>query len=134
MGKPGATGLTRIWNAFGYSWKGFIAVWKFEAAFRQEVAMAIVFVPASFWLASNHIELILLLMSVVGILIAELVNSAIEAVVDRVGLDQHLLSGRAKDIGSAVVMMSFLQFFLIWGLIGLSSLPSMSMNSFFLLS
>ncbi len=123
MGKTGATGLTRIFHACGYSWKGFVAAWRFEAAFRLEIRLALVFIPAAFWLANTHIELILLIASVLWILMAELINSAIEAVVDRVGLDKHELSGRAKDIGSALVMMSLFLFAVIWSIIVYQHFP-----------
>lgn len=114
MSKPGKTGLSRIIDAFGYSMRGFAAVWRFEAAFRQEVALAVVMIPAAFWLAGNHIELILLISSVVWVLMAELANSSVEAVVDRVGHETHELSGRAKDIGSALVLVSLLLMGAVW--------------------
>lgn len=117
MSKPGKKGLARIVDAFGYSMKGFSAVWRFEAAFRQEVVLAAILFPSAFWLASDHIELILLLASVVWVLMAELANSSVEAVVDRTGLEQHELSGRAKDIGSALVLVSLVLLGLVWGII-----------------
>ena len=106
MSKPGKTGVPRIIDAFGYSMKGFAAVWKYEAAFRQEVGLAVVLIPTAFWLAQTHIELILLIASVFWVLMAELANSSVEAVVDRTGSERHELSGRAKDIGSALVFVS----------------------------
>ena len=117
MGKPGKTGITRIIDAFFYSMKGFSAAWKFEAAFRQEVALACVLLPLSFWLAQTHIELILLISSVFWVLMAELANSAVEAVVDRTGSEKHELSGRAKDIGSALVFMSLLLLGIVWSIV-----------------
>lgn len=117
MSKPGKTGLSRIVDAFGYSMRGFAAVWRFEAAFRQEVALAAVMIPAAFWVATSHIELILLISSVVWVLMAELANSSVEAVVDRVGHEKHELSGRAKDIGSALVLVSLLLMTAIWVII-----------------
>ncbi|MCO7225707.1 diacylglycerol kinase [Pleionea sp. CnH1-48] len=114
MAKPGKTGIARIIDAFFYSMKGFKAAWKNEAAFRQEVLMAAVLIPAAFWLAQGHIELILLIASVFWVLMAELINSAIEAVVDRVGAEKHELSGRAKDIGSALVLVSLVLMGIIW--------------------
>lgn len=119
MSKPGKTGLSRIVDAFGYSMRGFAAVWRFEAAFRQEVALAAIMIPAAFWLASSHVELILLISSVVWVLMAELANSSVEAVVDRVGHETHELSGRAKDIGSALVLVSLVLMAGIWGIIAL---------------
>lgn len=118
MSKPGKTGISRVIDAFGYSIKGFKAAWVFEAAFRQEVVLAVLMTPLAFLLAQNHIELILLLMSLVLVIMAELTNSAIEAVVDRVGSEQHALAGRAKDIGSAVVFVSLSLVGLVWGIIG----------------
>lgn len=117
MSKPGKTGLIRVIDAFGYSMKGFKAAWSFEAAFRQEVVLAVLMTPLAFWLAQTHIELILLLASLVWVVMAELTNSAIEAVVDRTGSEQHELSGRAKDIGSAVVFVSLCLVGLVWGII-----------------
>lgn len=115
--KPGKTGLARIVHAFGYSIQGLAAAWKYEAAFRQEVIMAAVLLPLAVWLASSHIELILLIASVFWVLIAELINSSVEAVVDRTGSEVHELSGRAKDIGSAVVLVSLVLLALVWGII-----------------
>lgn len=117
MSKPGKTGIPRIIDAFGYSMKGFAAVWKYEAAFRQEVGLAIILIPTAFWLAQTHIELILLIASVVWVLMAELANSSVEAVVDRTGSERHELSGRAKDIGSALVFVSLALLVLVWGII-----------------
>lgn len=115
--KPGKTGLTRVMHALGYSLQGLGAAWKFEAAFRQEVIMALLLIPAAFWLASSHIELVLLIVSVFWVLIAELINSSVEAVVDRTGSEVHELSGRAKDIGSAVVLLSLVLLSIVWGII-----------------
>ncbi|HSX52065.1 MAG TPA: diacylglycerol kinase [Cellvibrio sp.] len=117
MSKPGKTGVARIIDAFGYSMKGFAATWKYEAAFRQEVGLAIVLIPTAFWLAQSHIELILLISSVFWVLMAELANSSVEAVVDRTGSERHELSGRAKDIGSALVFVSLVLLAIIWGII-----------------
>ncbi|HET9679245.1 MAG TPA: diacylglycerol kinase [Gammaproteobacteria bacterium] len=114
MSKPGKTGIGRVIDALGYSMQGFAAAWRFEAAFRQEVLLALVLVPAAFWLASNHIELILLLASVFWVLVAELINSAIEAIVDRIGPEHHVLAGRAKDIGSALVLTSLILLAVVW--------------------
>ncbi len=117
MAKPGKTGFERIVNAFFYSMKGLKAAWVNEAAFRQEVALAVVLLPCAFWLAQGHIELILLISSIFWVLMAELANSAVEAVVDRTGSEKHELSGRAKDIGSALVFISLTLLVVIWGLI-----------------
>lgn len=117
MSKPGKTGVTRIVHAFFYSMKGLKAAWNHEAAFRQEVVLSLVLIPLSFWLAQTHIELILLISSVFWVLLAELANSSIEAVVDRTGTDHHHLSGRAKDIGSALVFISLLLLAIVWAII-----------------
>ncbi|WP_062064867.1 diacylglycerol kinase [Cellvibrio sp. OA-2007] len=117
MSKPGKTGIARVIDAFGYSMKGFAASWRYEAAFRQEVGLAVVLIPTAFWLAQTHIELILLISSVFWVLMAELANSSVEAVVDRTGSERHELSGRAKDIGSALVFMSLVLLAIVWGII-----------------
>jgi diacylglycerol kinase (ATP) len=97
--------------------KGFAATWKFEAAFRQEVVLGLILTPVAFWLATSHIELILLLASIFWVWMAELANSSVEAVVDRTGSERHELSGRAKDIGSALVFTSLILLALVWGII-----------------
>lgn len=117
MPKPGKTGVSRIIDAFGYSMLGFEAAWRFEAAFRQEVTMALVLIPAAFWLAQTPVELVLLIASVFWVLMAELANSAVEAAVDRSGDEHHALAARAKDIGSALVLMSLVLLVLVWGII-----------------
>ncbi len=117
MSKPGATGLTRIINAFGYSMKGFRAAFKYESAFRQEVVLILVLLPLVYWLGQSVLEYILLVGSLLLVLIVELLNSAIEAVVDRIGDEHHKLAGRAKDMGSAAVFVSLLNVVFIWGLI-----------------
>lgn len=117
MSKPGKTGISRVIDAFGYSMKGFHAAWKYEAAFRQEVALGVLLIPSAFWLAQTHIELILLIASVFWVWMAELANSSVEAVVDRTGSEKHELSGRAKDIGSALVFVSLVLLTLVWGVI-----------------
>lgn len=124
MAKPDKRGLPRLIDAFGYSMKGFTAAWRYEESFRQELILVVLLLPFAFWLASTAVELILLISSLFGVLIAELINSAIEAVVDRTGLELHELSGRAKDIGSAMVFLSILLAALIWGIIGWSRLMS----------
>ena len=115
--KPGRTGLSRIFHAMIYSWQGLKATFKHEAAFRQELALAVILIPCAIWLTSEPVELGLLIGSVFLLLIVELLNSAIEAVVDRFGGELHKLSGRAKDIGSAAVFIALLNAAVIWGLI-----------------
>jgi len=116
MGKPGNTGLTRIIKAFGFSMQGFKALWQHEAAFRQELMLAVILLPTAFYLARTFIELIVLVMPVFIVLIVEILNSAIEAIVDRVSDEKHELSGRAKDMGSAAVLLSLLLTALVWSL------------------
>ena len=101
--KPGKTGLERLVDATGYSFKGMAACWKHEAAFRQEVLLTVVLLPFSFWLATNPLQWLLLIAPLLILLVVELLNSAIENVVDRIGDERHPLSGRAKDMGSAAV-------------------------------
>lgn len=114
MAKTGATGLTRIINAAGYSWLGLKAAWQNEAAFRQELLLCAALVPLAFYLAKTPAETAILLASLVFILIVELINSAIEAVVDRIGDEIHPLAGRAKDMGSATVLLAFIFAGLVW--------------------
>lgn len=108
------TGLTRIIKAAGYSYKGLTAAWRNEAAFRQEAVAAVVAVIVALWLDVDAVARILLIGSVLLVLIVEVLNSAIEAIVDRVGTDFHELSGRAKDMGSAAVSLSIILALLVW--------------------
>jgi diacylglycerol kinase (ATP) len=117
MAKPGKTGITRIINATGYSWLGLKAAWKHEAAFRQELMLALVGVPLAFYLAKNTFELLWLVLPLFILVMAELINSSIEAVVDRISDEHHELSGRAKDIGSALVFVALLLLASIWGIV-----------------
>ncbi len=105
-GKPGNTGLTRVIKAAGYSAKGLKAAFKHEAAIRQELAMLVLAIALVRVFDLSVVERILMLGVVVLVFIVELINSAIEAVVDRIGVEHHELSGRAKDIGSAAVMVA----------------------------
>ncbi|MEY2699490.1 MAG: diacylglycerol kinase [Pseudomonadota bacterium] len=110
----GERGLKRLWNACHYTMAGFRSAYRNEEAFRQEVWLAIVLVPAAFWFTVSTTERCLMLFSVLLVLIVELLNSAIEAAVDRVSLEQHRLSKRAKDIGSAAVFVALVNLALIW--------------------
>ena len=98
-------GLSRVWHAAGYSLAGLRAGWR-ETAFRQEVLASVVLVPAAFWLGNSWIETVLLAGTVMGVLIVELLNTSIEAAIDRIGPEWHDLSKRAKDMGSAAVLLS----------------------------
>ena len=117
MNKPSRTGITRIYYATGYSFKGIKAAWKHEAAFRQELSLMMLMVPAAFWLGQTTEQRLLLILPCFIVVIAELINSAIEAVVDRIGPEHHTLSGQAKDIGSAAVFFSLLMVGISWGMI-----------------
>lgn len=111
----GRTGLDRIVRATGYSLQGLRTAYFGESAFRQEVWLAVVLVPAAFWLGRSWIEIALLAGSVWLVMIVELLNSAVEAAIDRVSFEWHELSKRAKDVGSAAVFMSLVLCAGIWG-------------------
>lgn len=108
------TGLSRIWHAGGYSLEGLKAGWQ-EKAFRQEAVAALVMVPGAFWLGNNWLEISVLCGAVLLVLIVELLNTGIESAIDRVGPEWHTLSKRAKDMGSAAVLLSLLLCAGIWG-------------------
>lgn len=114
MANQNAKGLKRLVNACFFSVAGFKATWQHEEAFRQEVMLFLVSTPLAIWLGETAIEKVLLIGSVVLVLLVELLNSAVEAVVDRVGFEHHELSGRAKDIGSAAVMLSLIWAAVTW--------------------
>jgi diacylglycerol kinase (ATP) len=109
------TGLVRVLHAAGYSARGLRAAWRHEAAFRQEALLCGVMFPAAFWIGQSWVEVAILISALVCVLVTELLNSAVEVVVDRVGPEWHELSGRAKDIGSAAVMLSLLLVAGVWG-------------------
>jgi diacylglycerol kinase (ATP) len=111
----GRTGLDRIIHAAGYSWSGLKAAYTGESAFRQETWLVIIATPLAFILGKDWVQIALLLGSLLTVLIVELLNSAIEAVVDRVSFDLHHLSKRSKDIASAAVLLSLLLAGGIWG-------------------
>ncbi len=117
MGNQNKKGIRRLINATGYSVEGLKAAFKNEAAFRQEMALTAVMIPAGLWLGTTGVERGLLVASCLMVLITELLNSAVEAVVDRVGLEHHLLSKQAKDMGSAAVLLSLVMTMTVWGLI-----------------
>jgi len=104
----GKRGLKRIVNATVYSVRGLRAAWEHESAFRQEVVLSVFMLPAALWLGTTWLELAFLIATVVLVLAAELLNSAVEAAVDRVSMDMHPLAGRAKDMGSAAVFFTLL--------------------------
>ena len=113
----GQTGLRRILSATRNSLEGFVAAVRHEDAFRQELAMAAVLVPLGVWLGQTGFERALLVASVLFVLVVELLNSAVEATVDRISFDNHRLAKRAKDIGSAAVMLSIATAAIVWILV-----------------
>ena len=117
MANQNAKGFKRLINACFFSAAGFKATWTHEEAFRQEVILFVISTPIAIWLGQTTVEKLLLIGSVVLVMLVELLNSAVEAVVDRVGFEHHELSGRAKDIGSAAVMMSLAWAGVTWALI-----------------
>jgi diacylglycerol kinase (ATP) len=117
MANQHAKGLRRLVNAFRFSMQGFVACYRHEEAFRQEVLVVVPLLPAAVWLGENPLERALLLASLLVVPIVELLNSAIEANVDRVGLERHELSGRAKDIASAAVFLSIVLAVVAWALV-----------------
>ncbi len=108
------TGLQRLLRATVYSWQGLAAAFRNEAAFRQEVALSLIVIPLALWLGDSGTERALLVMVWVLVLVVELLNSAIEAAVDRIGAERHALAGRAKDIGSAAVLVALVNAGLVW--------------------
>ena len=110
----GKTGLRRLLNAFGYSLQGFRAAWQNEAAFREEAMLTIVLTPVALLLPVTGLEKLLLILSLLLLVLVELLNSAVEAVVERIGPEIHPLSGRAKDLGSAAVLIACLILGLTW--------------------
>jgi diacylglycerol kinase (ATP) len=111
------TGISRILRSFGYSFQGFRLAWREEAAFRQEIALSVVVIPAGLFFGNSGIERALLIMPMLLILVVEFLNSAVEAVVDRSGTERHPLAGMAKDMGSAAVLLSFILLGTVWLLI-----------------
>ena len=114
MAKQGKRGLQRIFDAAGYSAAGLAMAWRAEEAFRQEVMLALVLVPLALWLGQTSMERLLLVASWIVVMIVEILNTAVEATVDRIGEEHHPLSGRAKDLGSAAVFLSLLLAALVW--------------------
>lgn len=113
----GKTGLRRLINAFGYSVDGLKAAYRNEDAFRQEVLMAVILIPLACYLGNDAVAKALMIGSVLLVLMMELLNSAIEATVDRISLENHQLAKRAKDIGSAAVLVSLINLAAVWALL-----------------
>lgn len=115
--RPKVSAGRRLLLATLNSWKGLRGAFRSEAAFRQELALAVVFVPLGAWLGDGGVEKALLVGSVLLVLIVELLNTGIESVVDRIGLERHDLSGLAKDVGSAAVLLALLLWATVWGFV-----------------
>lgn len=110
------TGFTHLIKSTGYSIQGLKSALKYEAAFRHELSLALLLIPLACWLGEDKIEIALMVGSILLVLVVELLNSAIETVVDRIGLERHELSGRAKDQGSAAVFVALINVAVVWGL------------------
>lgn len=117
MAKFSRTGWRRLWDATGFSIKGLLAAWRNEAAFRQELIVVLVLLPAAFWVGNTMTQRALLIFALLQVLIVELLNSAMETTIDRIGIQRHKLSGQAKDLGSAAVMVSLFTAGVVWGLV-----------------
>lgn len=113
----GKTGFVRVFNACGYSLQGFASAFRHEEAFRQEALLVALLIPVALWLDVSGVTKAALIGSLILVLIVELLNSAIEATVDRVSLDRHHLAKRAKDIGSAAVFLSLVNAALVWAVV-----------------
>jgi diacylglycerol kinase (ATP) len=111
------TGITRLLRAFGYSFQGLVHAWREEAAFRQEAGLALLVIPAGLYLGRSGVERALLVSPMLLVLVVEVLNSAVEAVVDRSGIERHPLAGMAKDMGSAAVLLSFVLLGTVWLLV-----------------
>ena len=114
MGKPDNTGIMRAVRAARFSAQGLVHAWRHESAFRQELALGVLLTPLALWLGQTALERVLLIACLLLVLIVELLNSAVEAAIDRVGDEHHELSGRAKDLGSAAVFLSLGLVLLVW--------------------
>ncbi|GAB2707940.1 diacylglycerol kinase [Aliiglaciecola sp. 3_MG-2023] len=114
VNKPNGTGLSRIFKATQCSFRGFVAAWQHESAFRQELLMTLVLLPFSFVIASSTLHLLVLIGTLLFVLFAEIINSAIEAIADAVTLENNILIGRAKDMGSSGVFIALTLLTLVW--------------------
>ena len=115
--QKGPTGFRRVWNAFFYSIDGLKAAFQNEAAFRQEVLIAAVLIPVALTLSVDGLGRAMMIASILLVLVVELLNSAVEATVDRISLERHQLAKRAKDIGSAAVLVSLVNVGVVWTLV-----------------
>lgn len=120
MNKPGRRGLPRILDAARYSMRGLRAAWTHEEGFRTVCVLMLVLTPLAAWLATSAVEFLLLVGSCALVMLTETLNAAVEAVVDRVSLDEHPLSGQAKDLGSAAVFIAMMLVLLVWSTIAIA--------------
>jgi diacylglycerol kinase (ATP) len=118
----GKSGITRLINATRYSMQGFKAAFQNEDAFREEVLLAVVLIPAALLLPVGAVEKVLLIGSVLMLMLTEILNTAVEAVVDRIGPELHPLSGRAKDLGSAAVFIATVLLIITWAFLALPAI------------
>jgi diacylglycerol kinase (ATP) len=125
VNKPNGIGIGRIIKATQCSIKGFKAAFKEESAFRTELVLGVILLPLSFWLAQSLQHWVILIVSFLFLLIVELLNSAIEALTDRVGVEYHVLSGRAKDIASAAVTLALIVLLIVWAAAGYEKVVSL---------
>ena len=116
-GRAKPRGLARLLLSFGNSWQGFAGAWREEEAFRQESLLALVVIPAGLWFGQSGLERAVLIAPMLMILIVELLTSAVETAIDRIGVERHALSGLAKDLGSAAVFVSFVLLTVSWLLV-----------------
>lgn len=126
MTKPGYKGFQRLRKATEYSWQGLRSAWRHESAFRQECLIGLILLPCAFLLGQDLVQTALLIAVCLLVLITELLNSALEAAVDRTGTEQNDLAGRAKDMGSAAVALSLALVWITWGLVGLQRLMDLA--------
>ena len=112
--KSGNTGLAHLRNSVRFSYKGLIAAFKYESAFRQELAFLVLLIPLGLWISNSALQFTLLMVVASFVLVIELLNSAVEAAIDRISLEHHPLSGRAKDLGSAAVMVALILAGAVW--------------------
>ncbi len=117
MADAGNTGIKRIIRAGGFSYKGFVACFKHEAAFRQEIALTALLIPLAFWLGDTPLESAVMIGVWLVVPVVEMLNSGIEAVVDRISDEHHPLAGRAKDLGSAAVFLAFTNAAVVWAIL-----------------
>jgi diacylglycerol kinase (ATP) len=117
MEKRSRTGLARLVDASRYSMLGLASAWRNETAFRQELVVIVILLPVALWLGTTAAQRALLVLSTLMILIVELINSAIEATVDRIGKEEHPLSGQAKNLGSAAVLLALIAGLAVWGFV-----------------